>query len=136
MVAGQRQCPKLTFIGLGKHELFCSCSLLGFRSDESIWRPYPAVASSWSLFFERMIIDGRMASSGIDVPFQLIHYTVFILHSMFFLLPFLLQQQQQPQVTLRSYADHVSPIKPSAATYYSLCKHDVTADLSPSDKRL
>jgi hypothetical protein len=86
MVAGQRQCPKLTFFRLGEHELLHGCSLLGFKGDESIWRPYPAAASSWSLFFEWMITDGRMASSGIDVPFQLIHYTTTAIHPVHFLL--------------------------------------------------
>jgi hypothetical protein len=47
--------PKINVLGLGEHELLCSCSSLMFENDESIWRLYPAAAPSWSLFFEWMI---------------------------------------------------------------------------------
>jgi hypothetical protein len=77
-------------------------------------------------------MDGRMASCGIDVPFQLIQYTMVTLHSMFFRSLFF-RNDSLPQVTSRGYADRIAPIKRLAATHHTLCKHDVTADLSPSD---
>lgn len=73
MVAGQRQCPRLTSLGHGELESLCDCSFAKLEDDESIWRLYPAAVTSSFLFSGQLSVDGRTASNGTDVAFQLKH---------------------------------------------------------------
>jgi hypothetical protein len=43
------------------------------KDDEPIWRSYPAAVSSLFLSSGQLSIDGRTASNGTDVSFQLKH---------------------------------------------------------------
>jgi len=73
MVAEQRQCPRLTSLGYGELELLCDCGFAKSEDDEPIWRPYPAAVTSSFLFSGQLSVDGRTASNGTDVSFQLKH---------------------------------------------------------------